>query len=148
MSVDLMKVWISEGRIMVMEEGSAKPKLIYGKLFNNSVVYSVCGCLGFLLILGHLYWDIFGYSRVRTLQSCLFTFWEAVISRNEPLKILSYYYFLIFLITEKIISTSLLCSPIINFVIKLYFKSYIKFKSNYQRSLKLLNSFMMEAIII
>ena len=41
--------------------------------------------------------------------------------------------FLIFLITEKIIS----CFLIINFAIILYFKTFIKFKSNYQRSLKL-----------
>ena len=45
--------------------------------------------------------------------------------------------FLIFLITGKIISTSLLCFLIINFAIILYFKTFIKFKSNYQRSLKL-----------
>ena len=45
--------------------------------------------------------------------------------------------FLIFLITEKNISTSLLCFLIINFVVILYFKTFIKFKSNYQSSLKL-----------
>ena len=45
--------------------------------------------------------------------------------------------FLIFFITEKIISTSLFCFLIINFAIILYLKTLIKFKSNYQRSLKL-----------
>ena len=29
------KVWTSDGRIMVMEEGSAKPKVIYGWLLNQ-----------------------------------------------------------------------------------------------------------------
>ena len=36
-----------------------------------------------------------------------------------------------------IISTFLLCFSVNIFVIKLYFKTYIKFKSNYQKSLKL-----------
>ena len=46
--------------------------------------------------------------------------------------------FLILLITKKIILTSPLRFLIINFAIILCFKTYIKFKSNYQRSLKLL----------
>ena len=32
---ELYKVWTSDGRIMVMEEGSAEPKVIYGKLLNQ-----------------------------------------------------------------------------------------------------------------
>ena len=45
--------------------------------------------------------------------------------------------FLIFLVTEKNISASLICFLIINFAVILYFKTFIKFKSNYQRPLKL-----------
>ena len=37
------KVWTSDGRIMVMEKGSAKPKVIYGWLFNQWL-YCVLHC--------------------------------------------------------------------------------------------------------
>ena len=32
---DFNKFWTSDGSIMVMEEGSAKPKVIYGRLLNQ-----------------------------------------------------------------------------------------------------------------
>ena len=67
----------------------------------------------------------------------LFTFWEALISGDVPK-----YWLIIcltFLITEKLCQR-LSCFTITNFVTKLYFKSYIKFKNNYQRSLNYSNT--------
>ena len=78
-----------------------------------------------VIILEHV-----GYSKVRISQCCLFTFWEALIIGNVPLKniaFLYFYVFLIFLITEKIISLSLLCFLTFNFAIILYLKTFIKF---------------------
>ena len=37
------KVWTSDGRIMVMEKGSAKPKVIYGKLSNQQFYFTYFG---------------------------------------------------------------------------------------------------------
>ena len=83
---------------------------------------------------------ILGHNRVFEGKNLIMLFVHFLRSFNKwecAFKKYCLFTFLIFLITGKIISTSLLCFLIINFAIILYFKTFIKFKSNYQRSLKL-----------
>ena len=51
------KVWTSNGSIMVIEHGSAKPKVIYGWLLNQWLCCVLhCGKDSFLGVLFHLFW--------------------------------------------------------------------------------------------
>ena len=83
---------------------------------------------------------ILGHNRVFEGKNLTILFVHFLRSYNKwecAFKKYCLFIFLIFLITEKIIPTSPLCFLIINFARTLYFKTFIKFKSNYQRSLKL-----------
>ena len=66
------EVWTSDGRIMVMKEGSAKPKVTCVTL-EAMIVLRFTLWVFCKFILGLLYWDIIGYSKVRILPCCLFT---------------------------------------------------------------------------
>ena len=133
------KVWASDGRIMVMEEGSAKREVICGKLLNNnSFAYWVME----KTFLFYLFW-IITLEHIRVFKGKNFTIlfvyflrsfskWRCAFKKSRR------FIFLIFLITENVILMSLLCFSTIKFLIEPYFKSHIKLKINYQRSLKLL----------
>ena len=127
------KVWTSDGRIMVMEEGSWINDCVAFYIMEKDIVFWGFYFNYFMVIM-------LGHNRVFKGKNftMLFVYFLRSFSKWEcAFKKYCLFIFLIFLITKKIISTSLLSFLIINFAIILYFKTFIKFKSNYQRSLKL-----------